>query len=123
MYLRMELHRPDFLRLIFHGSQRTAASGHDSEASGKFKGFVAVRHPYIERRRQTFKQARLAFDVNLRMAVLALGAGTDFASELVRDEVQAIANAEHGQAQCEHAVVSRRSVMIVNGRRPSAQDN
>ena len=57
------------------------------------------------------------------MAVLALGAGTDFASELVRDEVQAVADAEHRQAECEHAIIGWRSVMIVNGRGSPAQNN
>ena len=52
-----------------------------------------------------------------------LGPGTDFASELVRDEVQAVADAEHRQAKRKHAVVGGRSVMIVNGRRSPAQND
>ena len=57
------------------------------------------------------------------MAIFTLGARTDFSSKLVRDEVQAVADAEHRQAEGEHAVVGGRSVMIVNGRRTSAQNN
>jgi hypothetical protein len=57
------------------------------------------------------------------MAVLALGSGTHFAAKLVRDEVQTVANAEHGQPQRKNAIVGGRSVMIVDGRWASAQND
>jgi hypothetical protein len=41
----------------------------------------------------------------------------------MRDEVETITNTEHRQTKGQHAVIGRRSVMIVNRRRPSAQNN
>jgi hypothetical protein len=41
----------------------------------------------------------------------------------MRDEVQAVADTEHRQAQRKHAVVGGRSIVIVNRRRASAQDD
>src|SRR5579864_1816280 len=82
-----------------------------------------MRHPDVERRRQAFKQPRLAFDVDFRVAIFTLRAGTNFATELVRDEVQTIADAEHGESKGKHAIVGRRRVVIVNGGRASAQND
>src|SRR5438105_1623164 len=57
------------------------------------------------------------------MAIFALWSGTHFSAQLVSDEVQAIANAQHRQAKREDTVVGGRSVVIVNGRRPPAQND
>jgi len=37
--------------------------------------------------------------------------------------MQAVADAEHGQTEGENAIIGGRRVLIVNGRRTSAQDN
>ena len=49
------------------------------------------------------------------MAVLAFVGSAHFAAERVHHQLQAIANAEHGQAQAEHARVGERGVAVVDG--------
>ena len=50
------------------------------------------------------------------MAVLALVGSTHFSAERVHHELQSIADAEHGQAQLEHARVRGRSVGVIHRR-------
>src|SRR4029077_9595942 len=119
----MELHGPYTAGFVLHCCQGGAASGHDAEAAGQFKRLVAMRHPYVQGRGQVFEQPRLPADRDLRMSILAPGTGTDLAAELVCDEVQSIADAEHRKTQGKNAVVGGWSVVIVDGGRPSAQND
>jgi hypothetical protein len=57
------------------------------------------------------------------MSVFTLRPRTHFAAELVRYEVQSIADAEHGQTKPEHTLIGGRSILIVNGRRTTTQND
>src|SRR5205085_2698150 len=57
------------------------------------------------------------------MAVLAFRGGTDFPAQLVRDELQSIADAQHWRSHGEHTRVSGRRVMVINRTRATAQNN
>src|SRR5262249_419424 len=123
MNFRMELNSPDAARLVFDRRQGVAALSYDFKTAWQFARFISMRHPDVERRWKAGKQARFLFYRNLGAPVFALGAGNDLAAELVRNEMQAVADAKHRQAEAKHTLVSGRSVMIVDGRRPTAQDD
>src|SRR3954463_5637186 len=55
------------------------------------------------------------------MTVFALGRRTDFSAELVGDELQPVANAEHRLVVMEDAVVNLGSIGVVNGTRSAAE--
>src|ERR1700761_2105082 len=57
------------------------------------------------------------------MTVFALWPGNHLAAHLMRNEVQAVADAKYRQAKRKHAVVCRRRVLVIHRRRASAQDN
>src|SRR5690242_18630352 len=57
------------------------------------------------------------------MAIFALWPRTHLPAQLVGDEVQAITDTEHRQPKREDTVIGGGSVVIVNGRRASAQDD
>src|SRR5260221_5492905 len=120
---RMELHGPYAAGFVLHRGQSGAAPGNDAEAAGQFKGLVAMGHPNVQGRRQIFEQPRLPADRDFRVSILAPGAGTDLAAELVGDEVQSVADAEHRKTQGEDAVVGGRSVVVIDRRRPSTQND
>ena len=61
--------------------------------------------------------------MHLGVAIFPLGAGLDHASKLLGDEVQAVADAQHRWADRKHALVRRRSIRIVDGKRAPAQDD
>src|SRR5450755_2646510 len=57
------------------------------------------------------------------MPVFALGPGTHFAAEFMSDEVQPIADTEHRQPKPEHTLIGGRSILIVDRRWTSAQND
>ena len=94
------------------------------EAFGQGFGFVAVRHPDMQRARETFKEsASVGEELDVGEAVLTLLARPDFASELLRHVVQSVAYAEHRDSEMQHLLVGDGSVFFVDGRRASRQDD
>ena len=68
---------------------------------------VAVRHPHVERLAlgEAVEDALVLLDDDARVAVLARRRRLDLAAEQVRDELQAVADAEDGDAELEDARV------------------
>ena len=95
-----------------------------SKPGGSCFGFVAVRHPDRQRAFETFEQRRVGMQqVDLGVAVLALVAGHDFAAQLVRHELQAVADAEHRQAEMQHALVGGRRIGVIDRAWASGEDD
>src|SRR5690242_3390812 len=62
-------------------------------------------------------------DGDFGVAVLTFRSRHHLTAKLLRDEVQAVADAEHGQPEAKHSFIGRRSVPIVDRRWPAAQNN
>src|SRR5580704_19759627 len=120
----MELHRIPLLRRILDSSYCIRRGGNQLEAGGELKRFIAVRHPDRHRALQALKKLRVvAQQLYFGMAVFALVGRADFSSQLVDHELQAVADAEDRQAKVQHLLVGGRGVGIVDGRRPTRQNN
>ena len=113
--LGVELHGPDAARLRWRcrrGRWRSCAVR--TKPSGSVFGFVAVAHPDFERAGQAAEERRLGDDLDLGVAVLARGCGLDLAAEVVGDELQAVADAEDGDAEREERGVGGGRVGVVD---------
>ena len=70
--------------------------------AGSSSGLVAVAHPDLQGGGQAGEQRRGGvFDGDFGVAVLALGRRAHLAAQVMDDEVQAVADAEHGHAEFE----------------------
>ena len=122
MNLGMKLHGIPLLRRILDRGHRIRCLADQLEARRQLQRLVAVRHPHRQRTLQAFEQRRVvAQQLNLRVAVLALVGGADFAAQLVHHELQAVADAQHRQSKMQDALVGRRRVGVIDGRRPARQ--
>ena len=116
----MELHGVVLARGVFEGGLGVGRLRDEMEAGRKLFGFVAVRHPDVQRAGESFEQgAVVAQEFDVGVSVLALVAGADFAAELLRHEVQAVTDAQHRKAEVKHLVVHRGCAGFVDGRRSS----
>ena len=57
------------------------------------------------------------------MTVFALWSGNNIAPKLLRNEVQSITDAQHGESLGQHALIGRRSVSIIHRRRATAKND
>ena len=78
VHLGMELHGVVLARGIFEGGFGVGGLRDEVEAWRKFFGFVAVRHPDVQRAGETFEEgAVVAEEFDVGVSVLALVAGAD----------------------------------------------
>ena len=81
--------------------------GDDLEAFGEFGDAVAMAHPHLimgADRPEPIEQRRVARDLDIGAAEFALVGGFDAAAELLHQSLLAVADAEHGDAEFEHAL-------------------
>ncbi len=109
VHLGMKLHRPHLPRRVFDGRDSVRSFRGQPEPRRQFFGRVAVRHPDREQLGQSLKKLRVGFlDLHLGMAVLAFRGGAHLAAKRIDHELQSVADAEHGDAQFEDALVGVR---------------
>ena len=116
--LGVELDRVDAARRVLErGDRRGGRGGELGEARGRALDAVAVRHPAGLLERQAGEQpARLA-DAQLGAAELADLGVLDDAAERVREQLHAVADAEHRDAELEQRRVElRRARRVDRGR-------
>ena len=118
----MELHCPHLSLGSFDGGHRTGRAGHEVKSGRQFDRFVAVRHPDGKPGGEAFEKTGAVLDLDVGMAVLALVGGANLATQGVHHELEPVTDAEHGQAQFEHAPVRGRRVGVIH-RRGSAGKN
>src|SRR5690606_3057429 len=84
---------------------------------------IAVAHPDVERRAglERREEALAALDRDGRGAVLALARGLDLAAEEVTDELHAVADPEHGDAEREDAGVDVGRPVFEDARGPAGE--
>ena len=122
--LGMKLHGVVLARGILEGRLGVRGLRDKLEARRKLLGFVAVRHPDVQRAGETLEEgAVVAQEFDVGVSVLALVAGTDLAAQLLRHEVQAVTDAEHGHSEMQHLLVGRGRVGVIDGRRASGEDD
>src|SRR5579864_8982498 len=120
----MELHGPHAARGVLDGGYGIGRLGGQVEAGGQLLGFVAVRHPDGKILRKALKQARAAgFDGDFGVTVLVLVGRTHFSAEREHHVLQAVADAEHGQAEVEDAGIGDGCVLIVDRRWATGEDD
>ena len=95
----MELHGEDAAGTVFDGGDRGGGFADQFEALGQLQRFITVRHPDAHLGGQLLKQWRIAAEAYLGVAVFALYAWAHLAAQLVGNELQAVADAEHGHAE------------------------
>ena len=121
-HLGVELHAVDpALHVLEHRDRRLGGAGGDPEALGRADDRVEVAHPHdlvlrLEQHR------RLAVGLQVGTAVLALAGARHLPAELLRDELRAVADAEHRHAGLVHHRVDRRGPGDVDALGPAAQD-
>ncbi len=107
---RMELHAVKTLLFVSHNGERTGFGAGDGNEVGRDRGhFIAVAHPDVEQRFACGADG--VFDVadqrarrqhfHLRITELALVRTFDFAAQLHRHGLHAVADAEHRYARIE----------------------
>ncbi len=62
-------------------------------------------------------------DLHFGMAIFAFGGGAHLSTERVHHELQSIADAEHGDAEIEDALVGQRGVFVVHRRRTAREND
>ena len=123
--LRVKLHAVELARVVGDGREgRVVADRRDLETWSDARDAIAVRHPHGELglRRDAREEAFGIADSNRGCTVLAFVRALDLASEEVRHELHAVANAENRQAEVEDARVDGRSTFGVDARRAAAED-
>ena len=92
------------LAVLDGGEVRILGHGHRFEAFGKLGQLVAVRVPDLESLRKVRKEgAKTVGDAQVAFAVFAFLAGLDLAAQIMGQQLHAVADAQHGDAQVEHA--------------------
>ena len=123
-HFRMKLHGPHPLAFIRDCRDGVAGACDDFEARRERLGVVAVRHPHVQRCRQPMEQRRLRQYFYLRMTVLPCTRRNDPATEVMRHELQAIADAQQRQPSRQHRGVGlRRRGVIYAGRSARKNDS
>ena len=121
-HLWMELHGPDAPRLVRDSGQRVGGLRGLDEARGQRFCLVAVAHPHLERGGKSVEELRLGDHLHLRVAVLARGCRLNPPAQVVHDEVQPVADAEHGNAHRKQCGISGRRVRVVDRAGATGED-
>ena len=109
---------------VFNARQRVFSHGDAAKTCGQLQRLVAVAHPHLDGRRQSGKERRSGiFNGHLGLAILALGRRTDFAAQMVHDEMESIADAKDRNAQRQHARIRFGRIGIVNRRRTAGKNH
>ena len=96
-HFRVELDAVElFLSVFHHGNRARRGVADDREAGRQFGNFIAMAHPYVERVGRIVLNAacQLAVDgFHLRITKFALVARGNFATQVVRHKLHAVADA------------------------------
>ena len=114
MHFRMELHRIPFLGNILNAGDGVVGLGHELKAGRQLQSFIPVRHPHGQLFRHALKQHRRRDHIHFRVPVFALLRGTHLPPQRVHHELQAVADAQHWDAELEHTCVRGRRIFVVH---------
>ena len=122
----MVLHAVEPARFVADGDVRAGVGVRDErEALGDLFHVVAVAHPRHALFGKTLEEFAVRVKKRLGLAVFARGGvvcGDDLAAEVVRDELAAVADAEHGHARIKERGIDVRRVLEVDTVRAAGED-
>ena len=119
--LRVVLHtRHALLRVLKRGDRRTLGRRGDLEAVRRLSHGIAVAHPHGVLLRQSRVEDATAH-IHLRAAVLARTGLSHGATQRLSHHLEAVANAEGGQAQRKNLRIKLRRTVLIHGRRATGQ--
>ena len=114
----MVLHAVEPARFVADGDVRAGVGVRDErEALGDLFHVVAVTHPRHALFGKTLEELAARVKKRLGLAVFARGGvvcGDDLAAEVVRDELAAVADAEHGHARVKERGIDVRRVLEIH---------
>ena len=124
--LGMVLHAVEPARFVADGDVRAGVGVRDErEALGDLFHVVAVTHPRHALFGKTLEEFAVRVKKRLGLAVFARGGvvcGDDLAAEVVRDELAAVADAEHGHARVKERGIDVRRVLEIHAVRAAGED-
>ena len=124
--LGMVLHAVEAALFIADGDIRAGVGMRDEgEALGHDLHVVAVAHPRHAFFGKALEELAARIEERLGLAVFARGGvacGNDLAAEVVRDELAAVADAEHGHARVKERGINVRRILKVNAVRAAGED-
>ena len=121
--LGMKLHCVETTRLVRHrGDRGGRVAGNDLESRRQFGDLVAMAHPHIEQAvafridtvLNVFEQCRMTARTHFGITKLTYGSALDFATELRRHRLHAVADAEHRHAERKHRSRGARCIALPN---------
>jgi hypothetical protein len=111
VHLGMKLHRPDLPLLVGNPRQRIGRNRGAPKPRRQPLRLVAVAHPHLNIRRQPIEQRRgHVFNHHFRVPILAQRRRLHLAAQVMHDEVQPVADAQHRHAHRQHARIRRRRI-------------
>ena len=124
--LGMVLHAVEPARFVADGDVRAGVGVRDErEALGNDLHVVAVAHPRHALFGKALEELAARVKKRLGLAVFARGGvvcGDDLAAEVVRDELAAVADAEHGHARIKERGIDVRRVLKIHAVRAAGED-
>lgn len=122
----MVLHAVEPARFVADGDVRAGVGVRDErEALGNDLHVVAVAHPRHALFGKALEELAARVKKRLGLAVFARGGvvcGDDLAAEVVRDELAAVADAEHGHARIKERGIDVRRVLKIHAVRAAGED-
>ncbi len=109
-------------RLVGNSGQRIVGLGSQHEPHGQGLCLVAMAHPDIELFGKAAKERRLRDHFHLRMTVFARRSRLNPPAQVMHDEVQPVADAEHGNVHRKQRRVGGGRVRIVDRAGPAGED-
>ena len=123
-HFRMELHAVEpalFVHIRRYGCE-IGVTG-NAEALGQRRDEIGVAHKHVRRHGAAGKERERGVKGNGEYAVLALRARLDRSAAEMADELHAVADAEHRDAELQHGLVAGRGIVAVYAVRSAGEDD
>ena len=104
-----------------HGGKIGVTGG--AEALGQRRDEIGVAHKHVRRHGAAGKERERGVQRDGEYAVLALRACLDRSAAEMADELHAVADAEHGNAQLQHGFIAGRGIVAVYAVRSAGEDD
>ena len=122
--LRVELYGVDLTCRIFHAGHRTVCRmGDDMEALRYLGDVIRVGHPHRGLLRDALQYGILTIDEHLRVSILGNRCGLNDATELIRDQLCTVADAEDRDSHREDGRVDMLGLFLIHGLRSAGKDD
>ena len=104
------------------GDGRVLGLGQPAEARWGLDHVVPMAHPHRQVRGQIEKESGRVRDLDARRAILPLAGRRDLTAKLIRQQLHAVADAQHRHACVEGSRIATGSALLVNTGRAAGED-